>query len=134
MAEVYMKDKPEADTFAYAYVEDAEGKLVRISLDKLRTLVGSTGGSEFITTEIVLPAINWVASDDGIYYTQPVQMTNVTVNSRIDLQPTPTQILQLMDEEISMFVSNNNGVITVYAVNGSPSTDMTIKAVIVELT
>ena len=122
MADIYLNSKPVTNSFAYAYVEDSDGKLVRIALDDIKVLLGSG----YIDGEITVLKDSWVASDDGTYYTQVIAVPNATANSRIDLDPSPTQIIQLMNEEISMFISNDAGTVTAYAINGYPSTDMTI--------
>lgn len=46
MEVVYMKDKPEAESFAYTYVEDSNGALVRVSLENLKKLLNFITSSE----------------------------------------------------------------------------------------
>lgn len=41
MGVAYMKDKPTSDSFVYAYVEDASGNLVKVSLDTLKDKLGT---------------------------------------------------------------------------------------------
>lgn len=41
MGVTYIKDKPEADSFAYAYVEASDGSLVKIALDKMKDALGT---------------------------------------------------------------------------------------------
>lgn len=138
MGVIYLKDNPEAESFSYAYVENAYGELVRISLVSLINLLGNaSGGGGGNTTvflgEVTLPKANWVESEDGTYYTQNVVIEGVRSISKIDLQPTAVQIIQLMNEEITMFIANESDVTTAYSVNGIPSTDMTIKVAITEV-
>lgn len=78
------------------------------------------------TDEITLSASKWVEQDGGSYYTQVVSVSGITANTRIDLAPTPEQLINIVDEGISMFASNQNGVVTVYATGGQPSSDMTL--------
>ena len=40
MGVTYIKDKPEGDDFAYAYVETVDGNLVRVSKEKMREALG----------------------------------------------------------------------------------------------
>lgn len=80
---------------------------------------------------ISLPAANW--SGDAEPYKQGVVIDSVVTNSKIDLQPTAQQIVALQAEEIVLMAENNNGVITVYAIGGIPSFDMTMQVLITEV-
>lgn len=84
-------------------------------------------------TQIMLSASGWTKSADGRYHTQAVTVAGATSNSRIDLSPSPEDVIQLMEDEVSLFVGNNNGTILVYSYNGVPSVDMTIKVFITEV-
>lgn len=128
MADIYLNRKPVTNAFTYAYVEDADGKLMRIALDDMKVLLGVG----YIDGTITVLTDNWTASADGTYYTQELVVPNATQNSRINLDPSPTQLIQIMKEEITMFVGNDNGKIAAYAYNGYPSTNMTIKIRITE--
>lgn len=86
-----------------------------------------------MSVEITLTTANWIVSSDNTYWTQEITIENSTANSKVELQPTPDQIIFLMTEEISMFVANNDGTIIAYAVNGIPSEDMIIKAKVTEV-
>ena len=90
MGLTYLKDKPEGTSFSYAYVEDADGNLVKVSLDNIKSLLGV----KYEDIEITLLANNWTISEDESYYYQPIEILNSTANSRIDLQATPSQIIQ----------------------------------------
>ena len=85
------------------------------------------------TTQIMLSASGWTKSADGRYHTQPVTVAGATSNSKIDLSPSPEDIIQLMEDEVSLSVANNNGTILVYSYNGVPSVDMTLKVFITEV-
>lgn len=101
---------------------------VLYSVDLKTYLDDFTGNILGRKMEVTLLANNWTVSDDGYYFTQEIAVPNVTVNSKIDLQPTPEQMIQLLQSEISLFVANNNGTIVVYALNAVPEEDMTFKA------
>lgn len=128
MADIYLNSKPEAESFTYAYVENEEGKVVKITVDNMKMLLGVG----YIDGEITISSTGWTVSDDGTYYTQVIAVPNASTNSRVDLNPSPTQIIQLMNEEVSMFISNDNGTFTAYAINNKPSIDMTISVRISE--
>lgn len=84
--------------------------------------------------EITLLTTDWTASADGSYYTQTITIENSTADTKVDLQPTPEQVISLFLEEVTMFVGNDEGVTTVYAIGSTPSTNMTIKALAQEVT
>ena len=76
---------------------------------------------------VTLSASKWTASSDGTYYTQSTGIT-VDDNDKLDLQPTAAQLIELLNGGISMFLSNEDGYVIVYAVGDAPTTDMTIQA------
>jgi hypothetical protein len=93
---------------------------------------GSTGGAAAPKlTNITIPAAHWVGSVSP--YSQVVLCNGVNVNSKLDLQPTPTQIVELQDAEISLVATNNNGVVTVYAIGNKPASDYTMQMLITEV-
>ena len=93
---------------------------------------GSGGGADAPKlTSITTPASGWQGSSNPYY--QVVACNGVNVNSKLDLQPTPTQIVELQDAEISLMATNTNGVVTVYAIGGKPTSDMTMDVLITEV-
>ena len=66
-------------------------------------------------------------------YSQVVACNGVNANSKLDLQPTPNQIVELQDAEISLMATNNNGVVTVYAIGDKPTVDYTMDVLITEV-
>lgn len=130
MGVIYLKDKPEVESFSYAYVEDAEGKLVRVALKSMKKVLGLL---DPIETEITLLADGWTLSENGAYYVQPVRIEGTTKNSRVELLATPDQIIQLMNEELTLFIGNASGDIMAHCVNGTPNEDMTFEIKITEV-
>lgn len=130
MGLIYLKDNPEAESFSYAYVEDENGNLVRVALSNFRRALGIF---DPIDTEITLLANSWTLCATGAYYTQPVTLEGITENSRVELRATPDQIVQLMHDELTLFIGNENGVLTAYCVNGTPSEDLVIEVRITEV-
>ncbi len=130
MGVIYLKDKPEAESFSYAYVEDAEGKLVRVAIENMKKVLGLV---EPFDAEVTLLAANWTLSENGAYYIQPVTIEGTTENSRVELQAAPDQIIRLMNDELTLFMGNEKGVITAYCVNGTPTFDMTFDVRITEV-
>lgn len=82
-------------------------------------------------TSITMPAANWSGTSNP--YSQVVTCNGVNVNSKLDLQPTPTQIVELQDAEISLMATNNNGVVTVWAIGNKPTSDYTMDVLITEV-
>lgn len=91
----------------------------------------STGGATLKSTNVTMYANKWVLTDSG--YSQIVSMNGVTANSKIDLQPTPDQLAELVESEISLTTGNDNGTVTVYAIGGKPDADCTMQALITEV-
>lgn len=82
-------------------------------------------------TTISIPAASWTGN--AAPYSQVVTVNGVTANSKVDLQPTATQIIALQDADIMLMTENNDGVVTVYAIGGVPISDYTMQALITEV-
>lgn len=82
-------------------------------------------------TTINLPKTSWSGSAEP--YSQVVTVNTVTSFTKIDLQPTAQQIVSLQNEEISLMIENNNGVVTCYAVGNKPTVDYTIQVLLQEV-
>ena len=68
-------------------------------------------------------------------YTQTVSISGGTVNSKIDLQPNSTVLTQMTTDGVTaMYVENNNGTFTVYALGAAPSAALTIQYTRTEVT
>lgn len=130
MGLVYFKDKPESDSFTYAYVETEDGMLVRVSIANMRKALGITPP---VDTTLTLSPDLWVLDDSGIYYTQTLTIDDITKNSKVELLPTPEQIVQLMNDELTIFVGNENGIVTAYCINGVPKDSITFEIRITEV-
>jgi hypothetical protein len=83
-------------------------------------------------TSITMSANAWTGSNNP--YSQVVTCSGVNVNSKLDLQPTPTQIVELQDAEISLMLTNTNGVVTAWAIGGKPTNNYTMDVLITEVT
>lgn len=62
-------------------------------------------------------------------YTQTVTISGytITANSKVDLQPTADQIAQLIEDGVqALYIANNNGTLTAYAVGAETSVAMTM--------
>ena len=83
-------------------------------------------------TTVTMLASAW--EGDSNPYSQVVTCSGVNVNSKLDLQPTPNMIVELQDAEISLMLTNNQGVVTAWAIGNKPTEDYTIDALITEVT
>ncbi len=82
-------------------------------------------------TTVSIPAANWTG--DTAPYSQVITVNGVTANSKVDLQPTAAQILELQEADIMLMAENDNGTVTIYALGGIPTSDYTMQALITEV-
>lgn len=82
-------------------------------------------------TTVTLSASAWTGNTNP--WSQVVAVNGVTANSKVDLQPTALQIVELQNADIAFMAENNDGVITVYAIGGKPAVDYTMQALITEV-
>jgi hypothetical protein len=82
-------------------------------------------------TTISLMATGWTGS--GTIYSQAVEMSNITANSKVDLLPSPEQLNELLLAEISLTAANSDGAITVFAIGSAPTMDLDLQAMITEV-
>lgn len=80
---------------------------------------------------ITLLADAWVGETTP--WAQVVEVDGVTVNSKIDLNPTPEVIYDLQEKKITLTAVNDNGVVTVYALATKPTSDYTIQVLRTEI-
>ncbi len=98
------------------------------SLDSILNSISST--VDKIST-ISLPASGWTTATN--VYSQVVSVTGATANSKVDLYPTPEQLIELQSEGISLVAVNEDGVVTVYALNNKPTSDYSMQVTLTEL-
>lgn len=81
--------------------------------------------------------ITFSASWDGSGpYTQVVTVTGVTItnNSKVDLQFNATAINTLIDAGVTaLWVENNSGTLTAYAIGAALSTALTVQCTVMEV-
>lgn len=94
---------------------------------------GSSGIADVPKLAKVLILANaWTGNNNP--YSQSVTINGVGANSKLDLQPTPDQIVSLQDSEISLMLTNDNGVITAWAIGNKPTKDYVMDVLITEVT
>lgn len=80
---------------------------------------------------ITLPTASWAGSASP--YSQTVSINTVTSATKIDLQPTVAQIVDLQNADIALMAENIDGVVTIYSFGGKPSSDMTMQVLLTEV-
>lgn len=69
-------------------------------------------------------------------YTQTVTVSGytVTANTKVDLQPDATAIAQMISDGVNaLYVVNNNGTLTAYAVGAAPTVALTVQVICTEV-
>lgn len=80
---------------------------------------------------VSLPKANWVGSASP--YSQTAAIATVTSATKIDLQPTASQIVQLQNADIALMAENSGDTVTIYSFGGKPSNDMTMQVLLTEV-
>lgn len=80
---------------------------------------------------VTLAADGWTGSASP--YSQVVEVNTVTTASKIDLQPTASQIVSLQNDDIALMAENDAGVVTIYSFGGVPAVDMTMQVLLTEV-
>lgn len=80
---------------------------------------------------ITLSKDNWTGNSEP--YSQAINVNTVTTATKIDLQPTAQQIVSLQNEEISLMIENNSGIVTCYAIGNRPTVDYTMQVLLQEV-
>lgn len=81
---------------------------------------------------ITIPA-SWSGSGP---YTRVVTVSGavITNNSKVDLQPDAATLQQLIDDGVSaLYIRNNNGTLTAYAIGAAPSVQLAVQCVVTEV-
>lgn len=83
-------------------------------------------------TKVLMLASAWTGNNNP--YSQSVVINGVNANSKLDLQPTPEQIVSLQDSEISLMLTNDNGTVIAWAIGNKPTKDYVMDVLITEVT
>ena len=85
-----------------------------------------------VKTGSITLSTSWGGS--GTTYTQNVTISGGTAKSKVDLQPNDTVLNQLIKDGVSaLYISNNNGTFTAYAIGAKPTANLTIQITITEV-
>lgn len=69
-------------------------------------------------------------------YTQTATLSGytTTLHTKVDLQPNATVISQLINDGVeALYIENNNGTLTAYAVGAAPTTSLTLQVTVTEV-
>lgn len=84
-----------------------------------------------VLKQIIL-STNWVG--DSSPYTQVVTVNSITSHSKVDLQPDASVIAQMAnDSVVALYISNDNGALTAYAVGEKPTVELSVQATVTEV-
>lgn len=92
------------------------------------------GKEDAIVSDSITTNTTWSGTDP---YTQVVTLASYTVtsNTKVDIQPDAATIAQLQSDGITaLYVVNNSGTLTMYAIGSAPSTAMTLQVTCTEVT
>lgn len=98
------------------------------------TLNGTTyevESSHATVQTVTLSADQWVGS--GSKYSQVVAVPGITTKTKIDIQPTEDLLALLYLASFGLYVENNEGVVTVFAVGATPGVDLTVQLTMSEV-
>lgn len=134
-----MKNAPSGSTTMDAEVldirEGADGTMYPTAGDAVRMQVGKLS-DEVLSAKVKQVSVTlsneWVGAASP--YTQTVTISGTTVNSKVDLQPDATTIQQMADDgTVALYIANDNGTLTAYAVCEKPTVELTVQATIMEV-
>lgn len=106
--------------------EETEVELVELTADS----IGASPKSRILN--ITLPTASWAGSGP---YTQTVAISGGTANTKVDLQAGYDVIAQMLEDGCTaIYVQNDSGVFTAYAVGEAPSAAITVQGMCSEVT
>ena len=106
---------------------DVEIPTSKAVLDALEKYIDDMFGM----SELSLRASDWTGTESP--YSQVVEVSGVTANSKVDLNPTGEQLNSLATNRTILNTANDNGTVTVYAIGNKPTEDYTMQATITEV-
>lgn len=106
---------------------NVNGTSYQIDYDYLANLPTIPGA---VVVSSVTLGTTWEGTDP---YTQEVTVSGVTSASKVDLQPDSTALAQMLDDgTTALWVENDAGTLTAYAMGAAPSVGLTVQCTITE--
>jgi hypothetical protein len=85
-----------------------------------------------VIKQLSLPAASWLGSESP--YSQTVTGLGTTANSKVDIQIDAAAYNTMVDSGTgAIYVANDNGTITAYALGDKPTADITLQVAISEV-
>ena len=133
--------KPQGGELVLEYDNGVPRLKIGNGVDEFSSLPYMSVDSFILPTKasIVLAADKWqnILADNGEVvanrYYQDIIVDHVTATSRIDLQPSPEQLLVFHQKDITFTAINNGGQVRVCLVGQQPQNDYTIQAMVTEV-
>ena len=85
-----------------------------------------------LSTTVTLKADSWTG--DSNPWSQRVKINGVKIFSKVDLQPTAMQIVELQNEDIMFMIENDFGTTTAWAIGNKPTKDYDMQVLITGVT
>lgn len=123
-----LNNQPLHDGYAYFCTDDGSFHIDCTDADNVLKRKQITASK---TSAVSLPASGWTEATN--IYSQVVSVTGATVNSKVDLYPTPEQLVELQSAGIALVAVNEDGVVTVYALNNKPTSDYLVQVTLTEI-
>ena len=100
-------------------------------IEEILTRLDNVQGSVSLSRTIELPVDGWIG--DKSPYSQIVTIDGVTPRSMVNFKPTIEQVVQLSDDSVRLYSGNDNGVVTIYALDNKPTDDYTMEVLVSEV-
>lgn len=129
---IYVKNNTGTLTAYAVGSAPTEGMTMQCTVSMTDSLTGVLGdtvgvGNTLSITEITLP-LSWSDSGNGYHTATPTVTGTIPTSAKIDLQPTEAQTRQLQSDGVTaLYVENNAGTLTAYAVGNAPSVALTMQ-------
>lgn len=110
-----------------------QGATATDALNALSATIGDKADKSKI--KYITLSSTWTGSASPYSQTVTISGYTVTANTKVDLQPAAAVIQQLIDDGVlGLYIINNNGTLTAYAIGAKPTASLTIQATLSEVT
>lgn len=90
----------------------------------------SGGGGTAKITSVSLPVAEWKGANSP--YSQEVAVTGISATSKIDMQADASQLAALLKTRTILYIENDQGTATAYAIGDKPKTDLIFQVSVTE--
>ena len=82
-------------------------------------------------TQVQLPADSWKGAISP--YFQTVQVPGISENAMVTMQPEGELIAHLGENGTALYIDNDGGIATAYAIGAKPAIDLTVQVALLEV-